>query len=538
MKLVLHQVMNDLRAVRWPLALWLVVLIADGLALGLKVDRFVVDADSADLLYKIHMVVDGAEMAFGWIIAARIIQADPIDTTTAFWLTRPLSAGTLLVSKLVLIGTLFLIVPNAVATGVAAANGVGGPTLLHFAAERMALDAARLLPITVAAAVTRSLPQFALTLVAAALLAAVAAVASVLPFSWLIDVGPRRAGLAAISGRLVAVGSAILFSLCLVAHQYLTRRTRRTVIAGAAAILLFFGIWNLWPWSFWAPTRFQLGPIDASAFEVAPVRLEFDLASLRRTDPSRGEIGVRSAYQVRGIPVGWVAHIQSGHSELRFATAPAVLVPGGNVSMPYLHWELSGALDSDVVSAYEHALGARIVNAPRERGNADAWLLRAAEATFQQFWGVPAEYTATLTLLARRVHAGPPVPLRAGASGALGNSQITVVAIDREAIHVREARPSLFFPWNEPDIRLALRNRGRGEAILLARHRRLWAGPGLMSTSVLLARSEAAPVNGDGAETILDPQWMANAELVLLALEPVGTFEKTVRISGFVLPTR
>jgi len=536
MSLILHQIAKDLRAVRWPLALWLVVLIADGLVLGLKLDRFIVDADAADRIYLVFAAVGNAEMAFGWLIAARIIHADPIETTMAFWLTRPLSAGTLLVSKLLLIGALFLILPNAVATGVAAANGVGGPTLLHVAAERLAMDAALLLPIMVVAAVTRSLPHFALTVVAAGLLSAVAAVAYRLPFSWLMSLTAQRTGLAIGSGYVAAVGTVIAVSLCLLAHQFMTRRTRRTTVAGAAAIVLCFGIWNLWPWSFWTPTRFQPAAIDPGVFDAARVRLAFDSASLRRTDPSRGEIGVRGAYQVHGIPVGWVVHIQSGRSELRFATAPAVVVPGGTVSMPYLHWELSGTLAGDVVSAYEHALGARIVNAPQQRGDADAWLLQMAEPTFLRFQGVPAEYSATVTLLARRVEAGPSLPLRAGACGSLGSMQVTIVAVDRLALRIREAQPSLFFPWGEPAIRLVLRNRGRGEAILLARHRGLWAGLGLTSPGVRLARSETSFVIGDGAETIPDSQWMADAELLMLALVPVATFEKPVRISGFELP--
>ena len=33
-------------------------------------------------------------------------------------------------------------------------------------------------------------------------------------------------------------------------------------------------------------------------------------------------------------------------------------------------------------------------------------------------------------------------------------------------------------------------------------------------------------------------QWMAGAELVMLALRPVGTFQKTVTISGFELPQK
>jgi hypothetical protein len=346
----------------------------------------------------------------------------------------------------------------------------------------------------------------------------------------------NRDGLVVVSGRLVAIGATIVGSLLLLAHQYATRHTRRTMAIGAAALVAIVGIDSFWQWSIWEPTHFQPVAVDASVFDAAPVRLEFDLKSLRRADPSRGEIGVRGTFQAHGIPAGWVAQIQRGRGELRFATAPGIAVPGGNVWMPYRGSDAPGALAGDLVSAFEHALGATIVNAPQSRGNADAWLLRAAERTFGHFMGVPAEYSATMTILARRVEAGAPLPLRAGVSATLGSVQVTIVAVDRTAIRVRETRPDLFFPWGEPEIRLALRNRRRGEAILLVRH--IWSGGGRwpLRTGPLVIRSEVGPVRADGIETPLDPQWMADAELVMLALRPVGTFQKTVTISGFELP--
>ena len=536
MNLILHQIARDLRAQRGPLALWLALILAAGLFEGLGLDRFVLDRESASRLYMAALAVGYAGMAFGWFIAARIIQADPLDTTTAFWLTRPLPAWRLLVSKLLAITSLFLILPCAAATGVAAANGVRGDTLLHVAVQRATTDAALLLPITLMAAVTRDLPRFAFGMVAAAVLYAVAQLTALMPFSWVAELSYRRDGLVIVSGRLVAIGATIVGSLLLLAHQYVTRRTKRTMAIGAAALVAIVGIAAFWPWSFWEPTHFQPAAVDAGVFDAARVRLEFDLESLRRADPSRGEIGVRGTFKAHGLPAGWVAHIQRGRGELRFATAPGVAIPGGNVSTPYDGSERPGALAGDLVSAFEQALGASLVNAPQSRGRADAWLLRAAERTFAHFMGVPAEYSATMTLIARRVEAGAALPLRAGASGTLGSVQVTIVAVDRTAIRVRETRPDLFFPWGEPEIRLALRNRSRGEAILLVRH--VWSGGRGVPLRIgpLVFRSEVGAVRDDGVETPLDPQWMAGAELVMLALRPVGTFQKTVTISGFVLP--
>ena len=330
-ELVLHQATTDLRAVRWPLALWLVVLLADGLVLGLKLDRFIVDRDSADRIYLVFGAVGNVEMAFGWLIAARIIHADPIETTTAFWLTRPLSAGMLLVSKLLLTGALFLILPNAVAAGVAAA--MASP------ARPCCTSRPSAWPWT---------PRCCCP-----------------SWPWLRSPEPaplrahRGGGRIAERRRSGRVPAAILLAdepdgaahgsrdRLRLRRGSRDRDCRQPVPAGTpvpdppyeandgrrrGSHRSLLGIWNLWPWSFWTPTRFQPAAIAPGVFDAARVRLAFDSASLRRTDPSRGEIGVRGAFQVHGIPVGWVAHIQSGRSELRFATAPAVVVPGGPVS--------------------------------------------------------------------------------------------------------------------------------------------------------------------------------------------------------------
>jgi len=536
MNLILHQIVKDLRAQRWPLALWLAVLLIDGLFRGLQIDRFIVGAEAANRLYVVVMVVGYAELVLGWLIAVKIIQADPLDTTTAFWLTRPLSRPALLVSKLLVIGPLFLLLPCAASTSVAATHGVRGITLLHFAVQRVTIDTALLLPVTAMAAVTRDFPRFAFGVAVAALLYVTAQGTALMPFSWVVEFRAQQPGLVMASGRLVALGASIVGSLLLLVHQYATRRTMRTILAGAAMVVVIVGIINFWPWSFWSRTRSQPPAVDPLVFDAAPVKLEFDTASLRRGDGSQGQVEAQCAYRAEGLPVGWVAHVAEGGGELRFATAPSVAVPIGEVSAPYFGSDLSRSLAGDVVGAFEHALGARIVNAPTEDGNADVRLLRLAEATFQRFQGVRAEYSATLTLLARRVEAGPAIPLRAGASGVLGNVQVTVVSVDRWNIQVRETKPALFLPWGEPEIRLALRNRRRNEAILLARHNGTVSVFGVVTSDLLVTRSETGVVNADGIKAFADAQWMADAELVMFAIQPVGTFQKTVRISGLVLP--
>jgi hypothetical protein len=536
MNLIVHQIAKDLRAVRWPLALWLAVLLGDGLVLALQLDRFIVGSEAANRFSVLLKTVGYVELVFGWLIAVRIIHADPLDTTTAFWLTRPLSPGALLIGKLTSICVIFLLLPTAVATAVAAANGVAGVTLLHFAAEGLTVEVALLLPIAVMAAITRDLPRFALGLVVAAVVYAVVHFTAMLPFSWVVRLSSQRAGLVVVSGWLAAIGASVVGSLWLLVHQYVTRQTTRTMAIGAVAVIAVVGVGDFWPWSFWSPTYFQPGGVNPRVFDAAPVALEFDPASLRSGDASQGEVEVRGSYRAEGLPVGWVAHIRQGRGTLRFATAPDVAVPTGEVFTPYLGSDVRRSHVGDVVRAFEHALGTRIIDAGPDDGRADARLLRLAGSTYQRFLGVPAEFAGTVTMLARRAEAGPAIPLRAGASGTLDSVRITVVSVDGSAIEVRDSRPSLFFPWGEPEIHLALRNRRRGEAVLLSRHVSSLTRFGFSTAGLVVTRATTEAVNADAGRTLADARWMADAELVMLSLEPVGTFEKRVRIDGFVLP--
>jgi hypothetical protein len=47
---------------------------------------------------------------------------------------------------------------------------------------------------------------------------------------------------------------------------------------------------------------------------------------------------------------------------------------------------------------------------------------------------------------------------------------------------------------------------------------------------------EVTPFSPGETSAAIDARWLADAELVLVALEPIGVFEKQLKIDGFVLP--
>ncbi len=249
MKLILHHAAKDVRAVRGPIALWLAVLLTDAAAQALAVDRFVTDATQLDRLMTVVPAAGMGLIAFGWLIAAMVVQADPLDSPSAFWLTRPLSPRALLGSKLLVILPLLLLLPAAAAGAVAAANGVEGSLLLRFVLERLAVDAALLLPVLVAASVTHNLARAVLVLAAGFLIYGVIhAVAMVRP-AFLAFASGADYAMARSSGVLVAMALSIAGSLALLAHQYLTRATKRTTWLAAGMVALTVIAGDFWPWN-------------------------------------------------------------------------------------------------------------------------------------------------------------------------------------------------------------------------------------------------------------------------------------------------
>ena len=111
MKLIFHHLLKDVRAQRWLLLLWALVLV---IPLILNALVFQPDYDSAKyietlrvspLLVFIYVIV--------WtILVARLIQSDPVTGSTSFWLTRPIPTWVYVPSKLIFL--IFLVcVPGA-----------------------------------------------------------------------------------------------------------------------------------------------------------------------------------------------------------------------------------------------------------------------------------------------------------------------------------------------------------------------------------------------------------------------------------------
>ncbi len=554
MNLLLHNALKDLRAVRGPLGLWLGVLLADCTAQALRLDRFI-PPEHVDSVWSAAVAVGLAVVAFGWVLAAMVVQADALDSPSAFWLTRPLSPGALLAGKLLVILPLFLLLPVAAATIVVAANGVRGPLLVRFALERLAVDSALLMPVLLAASVAHNLARMILVLTVGGLI--YATVHSLAVMQWLLLPGlapGRDYALVRSSAVLVAMALSVVGSLALITHQYLTRSTRRTLWLGAVSLAFVVSVGDFWPWNLLPdplPAR-----VDTAVFDPTGVRLSLDADGLRRGDARPGgarvvsagdrgrvvqgspQIDTRGFLRADGVPPGWVVRVLKGTGETRLGGRTITSAPYGVYSgeTPYERQGPGAGLSGDVKLAFEQALRARIVNNARVIEGISVHLFHLDEAVFQAEQGVRGSLRATLVMEAQRVVAGAPIPLVPGASGQVDGEGVTVIDAPRDPngrlLTVRLARAQVRTA-GEPRTHLLLRNRRTGEAFFPWPEKGGTGPFGLLPNDMRVARRELAL---PGTTVPIDARWLADAELVIAVIETLGTFEKALTLEGFVLP--
>jgi|WetSurMetagenome_2_1015567.scaffolds.fasta_scaffold63751_2 hypothetical protein len=548
MNLILHHVLKDLRALRLPIALWLGVLAADVASQVLKLDRFVRDADQLTMLTTAWTLTGLGLMVFGWVLAAMIVQEDPLDSPSAFWLTRPLCWKGLLASKLLLAASLFLIVPAAGAAAISAANGARGAILAQYVVERLAVGAALLVPVLVAASVAHNLPRMVLYstegfFVYLALHTALMA----LPWLWVNR--PARA-----TGVLVALAVVIGGGLALLASQYKTRATRRTIVLACATLVLAVAAGDLWPWAIGPqPAR---PPLDPRLLSPSSVRLSIDADSLRRSreepapiafasSPARPTretgatfVAVRATLRVEGLPPGWMPDFGGGTGSVRLGEREAVtgnVLPVQAVTFPvFARGDVE--FSSRAKSALEHALGVRVVNTGKvsEGVRADLFALPASAYVDQR--GERASFEGTVTVEARRVIVSKGVPLRPGAACRLDGEEMTVLdvrpGVGRLAT-VRRARTDVSMGLH-PTAQPALRNRRTGEAVFLGEFRDASGPMGFGTSDMQLVHSSLRLPQRLAVD--IDARWLQDAELVLAAFETVGAFEKRLTLKDFELP--
>jgi hypothetical protein len=538
MTLILHQAMTDLRANRWLVAAWAAMLAA-----ACAIEALKLEASLAIPLFALSL----GRVVLGWVLAIRIVHADPLDGTSAFWLTRPLSRRMLLAAKGGLIGMLLLVVPAIGAVVVFTTNGVAIGALPGILGQWLLIEALPLLPIVLVATLTRDVARLVLTLLAG-LPAWWALQLSCWAWSMLpVAVGSVSAWQPIVVQAWLVVGSGVVV-LCsvLIARQYLTRRTGSIAVAALVAALGITAIAALWPVQLmmsYRPSWDEPGAVaaDSGWRGAGVIEARVPAESLRLlSDPDRIDRLVGDL-RVEGLDDDVVVDLVNGRGTLRFPNEGEIVeqrriwASGFNVAPGWLADEASRR-------HFERVLSARLLD-PFPAALKGLRLVAFKPGVYAGRQGTPAVYDANITFDAYRVEIAAAMPLKVGAMGRVGDVVTTVLAIrtvpkqSRPVIEVRQVVPRILLSDGGLRVVHLLRNRKRSEVVLLAGG--LVAVPlRELSATCILARRQVEIPNVRTAQGIaaLDAAWLDDTELVFVSLERLGRFTKRLTVPNFVLP--
>jgi hypothetical protein len=537
MKLILHQAIKDLRAERWLAAAWATMLLAACAAEALKLE--------ATFAWPLRALALG-RVVLGWVLAIRIVHADPLDGTNAFWFTRPLSPRMLLAAKSGLIGGLLLVVPAAPTLVVFVMNGVPFVSLPGLLAQWLLLEALSLLPLVLVATLTRDLARVVITL-----LVGIGGWGVLQLFCWGSAMRSVEPGYSdwqsSIMRAWLVIGIGVV-ALCamLIVRQYLTRRTARVAFAALVAALGMITVAALWPMQLmvtYRPTWEDLENATPSGDwrGVDAISVAVPAESLRLLAASNDREWLLGDLRVGGLEEGVILRTAGGRGTLRFQAGGDAVEWRRAYALGYGVGPVSLA-DEASLSHFERMLGARFMDRiPVSMTGVRLVEIKTAVSAARR--GGHADYDANLVFDAFRVKAAAVMPLRIGASGRAGGVETTVVGIQkapkpgRYVIDLRGAAPRVLLTGNELRVECFLRNRKRGEAVVLWGDIRDAGSRGLSSTSVLVVRREGVidkAVRSPGVS--VDDAWLEDAELVLVSFERLARFTRHVTLADFVLP--
>ena len=247
MSLILHLVRKDFRRARLLLAIWCPILIIS-VVLDTKIELFLDERgpaqdvgtpSSAELDFAVVVLVGllviFLDLLMRAAIVSKLVHDDATVGSTAFWLSRPITGGTLLASKAILLALSMIPAPIVVYLAVSS----------HLSGSPSTSPEVFLIPV-IATAVFMMLAVLTPSLAGMAVLGGIMAGVTwgaFLVLSWLAMPLIGGEGIVEVATRGVTQNSPwlLLLGVCLavICHQYLSRRTKRSLIIAFSGIPVF-----------------------------------------------------------------------------------------------------------------------------------------------------------------------------------------------------------------------------------------------------------------------------------------------------------
>jgi hypothetical protein len=549
MSLVWHIFKKDIRRFRYPIAYGLLIAALQPF-FGL-LDVLLASKDIQLHTALLKLVFLGAwGQTFTTILLTAILTGitggeETLVSTTAFWLTRPISPATLLKAKALFLGIFLVLVPVLSQSLLLALEGVTAGDI-GYAGLEMAFRLAE--SIVLAWGLASLTPSTGRFLIAAAL---------VFPLQWLAGWWmlfwkdflnakadpPFMATELMVTDSIVIAALTILGGTILIIRQYQMRDTRRTVYAGLAMLALLFLVQPLWRWDLQKPAV-PAGTGDSIGVTLGKYRVGRD--SLGWSNP-RPTMGYWGDLEFTGR--------QPGEEFRALSISPTLVLPDGKTFS-----NGSSALGSEYVwnndpnsqVAQEALTPLRLLNKDRFQPNGD-YLLRLDPQIYQRFLDRPVTYRADLDLLRIRYKLEGEIPLTIGAGFRQGSNAVTLLEVSPvssgfqvklqdqglDLAFNRDPRTKRVVFYTEDGVFYALVNKKLGEAYLPEPHSQNIRVDLHQAKQALRVQQETLEFVSDPGgplkEGHLDKDWIKDAILVRVRMEPVEEFHKKLEVGDFSL---
>ncbi len=543
MNLVLHLVQKDVRRSKWSLAFWLFVA-------ALPVLWGLLDALLSGKDAHLHAVFLNLYFRSTWvqallvILMAGILMRDELPaSTTAFWLTRPISKGTLLSAKALLMGFFLVLLPILSQTFLLALQGATAGELAYAALEL----GFRLSESIVLAWVLASVLPQSWFLVAAAL---------VFPLQWLAGwwilawktlnlqaPPPFRATALIVTDSIVVGALTLLFGAGLLFYQYQTRDTRRTVYMGLAALTLLYLVQPLWKWDLQKPSL-PVEKADSISLSLGRHRVTRDAGGWGSPQPVMDYWG---DVEINGRAPGEDIRVVGLSTSLGLPDGHTLKDEGYDL---YANSNWIGQPDTQAV---QRLLGPVKLLNPEKGWFPTTHLLTLDAQWYRRFFNRPVSYSADAYLVRVKYQVEGEIPLTPGAGFRQGSRSATILdaapSTNGFEVNLQDQNLDLAFK-RDPAVRRSvfitqdgvfylLENKKRGEAFLPNRQSmNLSVDLHEAKQPIRLAKETVqfspTPVAA-GLKNPLDQDWLKDAVLVRVRMEPCAEFHKKLEVKAFSL---
>jgi hypothetical protein len=567
MRLFLHQFRKDLRHT-W--IVWLVWLLFVVLQFGLAAWNVgTADPMGQGIYGQLSGLVPLIHSLLLFVLVPALLLQEPTVGVTAFWLTRPMPRITVLGSKLLALFLLVLI-PLIGQCAVLASHGLV-PRDVVLAGIQIGLNELSWIAlVTVLAALS---PNFGWFLIASVVFFALRFVVGWV-VNWFAVLQAKRALFAvdmdsvsslpqsqAVAGELFR----ILFALGIVLFQYLTRRTRVSLVLAGVALLGLFLIPRFWPWDFLRPAASAVTatkPFDAAGVQIQPNGNYnvFDQPDWRGGSPLK-TMNVSVSYT--GIQEGGQLNLSSKGGDL--------LLPGGSkLALPSQGWgfnnPMAGVGPIEAAIGYIPLLSFGQYMYMSDRSTYISSLYSIDVPTFSKNVAAAGEATFRLKGYASHYRIASELPLHRGATLVQGSARTTLTEIlhNPDGVDITLTRRTVQLLLRPQSVRAQVEqpvyllvNRKRGEAAMgentasngYAFNSILSNSLGIFSSffgtgdsrieNVRPVQISFGPMRNwnppRSLPVALDDAWLADASLVTLEQVSDGTFETTLRLSNFTI---